>query len=226
MEGHFRKLNVAETSKMLEEIHRKRSALSFKFKDSPVFRAKAGTRGWGKSVLCTRPANLTDDRRSGAVTVQFTLDNEIYFFEGKVQANRRLLFLHLSSGIFQLIRRKVQRVPVPPNFPLFFMTKRIGERLIFVKGVIQDISAKGCRVALNTATPVVKVDDVIVGYLRINERKGPALAGKVRHRKSLKTGPYDQVFGVEFTLMVDKDSRALEKLMIDLRMEFFRSQME
>lgn len=219
----FRKLTTAETTQLLKDVHLKRATVIFKFDDTAPYKAKAAMKGWGKNILCARPSNLPDTHKEGVVTCNLPLAGEIYFFQARIKASRKELQVELENEVFQLVRRKEKRLRIPDGVEAFFMTKRIGDRLVFLKGVLQDISDGGCRVALNVSNPIVKFNDVIVGSLRVGSQRSVPVAGKVRHRKTMKSGKFDQVFGLEFTLVEESDKAKVEKVLEAVRREIFKS---
>lgn len=219
LETTFRKLTATETSQLLADVHSRRATVLFKFPDSGVFRAKAAAKGWGQSILAPRPATLADSRRDQVVTGNFQIDRELYFFSAKVRLQKRQIHLALTGELQKLIRRKQERFPVPEGVPLHMVTKRAGEKLVFLRGILQDLSMKGCKVAFLTYQSEIKSGEVLVGLLRYGSRKPISVAGFVRHVRRSDRGRYDQMFGMEFT-KVD-DLMRLQAWLVDLQREAF-----
>ncbi len=218
----FRKLTTVETTDLLAKLHQMRATIIFKFDDTSPFKAKAAIKGWGKNILCARPANLPDSHREGNVTCNLPLEGDIYFFQASLKANRRELRFDLQSGMYQLIRRKERRLRIPEGVEAYFMTKRISDRLVFLKGILIDFSEGGCRVGLNIATPVVKIDDVISGTLRIGTERNLSISGQVKHRRAPQTGKFEQVFGLQFKFNNDSEKKRLDSLEDAIRTEIFK----
>lgn len=215
----FRKLSAAETSQVLSDVHARRVTVLFKFPDSGVYRSKAVEKGWGQSILAPRPATLADSRRDQLVTGNFQLDRQMYFFSAKVRMQRRQVHLELTGELQKLVRRQLERYPVPEGMPLYVVTKRVGDRLIFLRGLLQDLSMRGCKVNLLTYHPNIKSGTPLTCLLRFANRKPITVVGTVRHTRRLEKGRYDQSFGIEFS-KVD-DLLRLQSWLVDLQREVF-----
>lgn len=215
----FAKVTAKGTSELISTLHERRLTVLFKFSDSGVYRLRAAEKGWGQNILAPRPANLGDSRKDQPVTGNFTVNGEVYFFNAKVRIQKKQIHLQLTGELHKLARRRQDRVPVGANVPLHLMTKRVDDRLLFLRGVLQDLSIKGCRVVLNTAQHAVKPGDVIVGVLRFGTRKPINVTGVVRHYKRLTKGRYEQMFGMEFTKC--DDLLRLQAWLTDLQREEF-----
>lgn len=215
----FKKLSAAETTKLLGQLHEVRGTVLFKFPDTGVYRLKTSDKGWGQNILAARPANLGDDRRDKIVTGNFLVAGQIYFFNAKVRIQKKQIHLALTGDLHKLARRKQDRFPVPESLPLHLLTKRVGDKILFVRGVLQDLSIKGARVALNTSQNVVKVGDPITGILRFASRKPIVVSGVIRHHKRVTKGRFDQIFGLEFSKV--EDLVRLQGWLVDLQREMF-----
>lgn len=218
---YFEKLTVGETTKLLADLHERRGTILFKFSDSGVFRVKAAAKGWGQSLLAARPATLADSRRDQVVTGNFLVKGQMYFFNAKVRLQKRQLHLQLTGELQKLARRKFDRFPVPESVPLHLVTKRVGDRLVFLRAVLQDLSSKGFRAALLTAQPDIKVGAVVTGLIRFGSRKPIVVTGTIRHQKRLSKGRFDQVFGIEFSKC--DDLLRLQGWIVDVQREAFAS---
>lgn len=217
----FKALEPAETGDMLRRIHDERMSVLFKFGTTGVLRAKASKRGWGRNIICARPANLPDGHKNKMTTVNVVIDGEIYFMQATAKYDKRQLHLQLQTEMHQLIRRKNQRFAVPPKTELYLLTKKINDRQLYLKGVVEDLSSGGCKVALNTATPEIANGDFVVGYFKLGRRKPYPIAGVVRHRKSHKTGRFEQSFGLQFEPMEATDARRYVQLLIEAQRSSF-----
>lgn len=219
MQPVFRKLSAAETSHLLSDVHSRRVTILFKFTDSGVYRTRAAAKGWGQSILVARPAALSDLRRDQVVTGNFQLDHQMYFFSAKVRMQRKQVHLQIVGELQKLVRRRLERYPVPEGISLYLVTKRIGDRLVFLRGVLQDLSMKGCKVQLLTSQPDVKSGVPMSALLRFGNRKPIAISGLIRHTRRLAKGRYDQSFGVEFSKV--EDLLRLQAWLVDLQREAF-----
>lgn len=217
----FKALEPAETGDMLRRIHDERMTVLFKFGTTAVLRAKASKRGWGRNIICARPANMPDGHKNQVTTVNVVIDGEIYFVRATAKYDKRQLHLQLQTELHQLVRRKNQRFAIPAKTELFLLTKKINDRQLYVKGVVQDLSSGGCRVALNTATPAIASGDFIVGYFKLGRRKPYPVAGVVRHRKSHVTGRFDQSFGFEYEPMELADAKRYAQLLLEAQRNTF-----
>lgn len=216
----YRKLNVTEKKGILQELHLRRGVVHFKFPDSGVLKCKAEEKGWGESILGTRPATLGDSRRDQVVTGNFQLDGEIYFFTAKVRIQKKLVHLEIVDTIHRLIRRKGSRIPVPASLALNLATKRVGDRIIFLRGPLQDISLKGCRVAFHGKEALPQKDEMMTGLLRFGARQPIEFSAVVRHQRKVPKSHYDYVIGLEFVMI--SDPTRFQTWLVDVHRELFR----
>jgi hypothetical protein len=217
----FQKISSLETTSLLALLHKHRVTVQFKMSDTGVYKAKAENKGWGQNILIRRPANLGQDRKDSEVTGNFTLDSQIYFFKAILRLQKKQIHLQLNGELNKLVRRRQDRVVVPERVPLHLMTKRIGDQLLFVRGGLQDISIKGCKVVLNTSEVKLKVGDILTGVLRFGQRKPISVTAVVRHHQKIKHIRYDQMFGVEYTKL--DDLLRLQAWIIDVQRENFNT---
>lgn len=220
--SNFVKLSAKDAGELIAALHEKRLTVLFKFADSGVYRLKAAEKGWGQNILAPRPANLGDSRKDQVVTGNFTIEGEVYFFNAKVRIQKKQIHLQLTGELHKLARRRQDRVPVPAEVPLHLVTKRVGDKLVFLRGILQDLSLKGCRIVLNTSQQIVRPGDTVTGFLRWGARRPISVTGVVRHHKRLNKGRFDQMFGMELTKC--DDLMRLQAWLVDLqREEFARS---
>lgn len=215
----FKKVSGIDSNRLLGLLHIRRGTVLFKFPDSGVYRVKAASKGWGQSIMSVRPPTLTDSRRDQVVTGNFLLDGQMYFFNAKVRLQKKQMHLQLTGDLQRLARRKLERFPVPETVALHFVSKRIGDKLMFLRGPVMDLSVKGCRVALITARPEIKVGAGLTALLRYDSRKPITVHGNVRHQRRPSKGRYDQIFGVEFSKC--DDLIRLQGWLVDLQRELF-----
>lgn len=217
----FERLQPHETNELLRVIHEGRKTVLFKFDATTVFKAKAVKRGWGRHIICARPANLGNEHKNKMTTVNIVLNGNIYFLRATAKYDRRQLHLQLQTEMHRLVRRKSTRHGIPEGREIFLMTKKINERMTFIKGVVQDLSEHGARIALNTAVPEIAKGDFIVGYFKFARRKPYPIAGLVRHRRSVPGGRFEQVFGLEFEPFAAADEKRYRQLLLEVQRDSF-----
>lgn len=218
----FKAISGADIGKLLVTLHEQRADVLFKFENSAsVFRVKPEAKSWGQTILAPRPTRLDSVRKDQVVTGNFTLSNEVYFFKARVRMQRTHLHLEIIDSIQQLIRRATTRYKVPPTMSMTMYSKRFGESLIFLRGDVLDISAKGCMISLNTAESTLKVGDIVVADLRFGSRKSLGIQGVIRHLRKSPKNKLEHVFGMEFTSC--EDFRRLQTWILDVQRELFRT---
>lgn len=215
----FRKLNASEKKGILAELHERRETVLFKFPDSGVLRMRAEGRAWGESILGNRPATLGDSRRDQIVTGNFRLDGEFYFFTAKVRIQKKIVHLEIQDSIQKLVRRKNSRIKVPPAMALNLTTKRIGDRITFLRGPLQDVSLKGCRVAFHGKEVMPQKDEVVAGVLRFGSRLPIEFSAVVRHNRKVQKSHYDYIVGLEFVILSDVER--FQSWLVDIHREIF-----
>ncbi|MBX3040146.1 MAG: PilZ domain-containing protein [Bdellovibrionaceae bacterium] len=215
----FRKLNATEKKGILQELHHRRAGVVFKFPDSGVLRMKAEGRGWGDSILGSRPATLGDSRKDQMVTGNFQMDGEFYFFTAKVRIQKRLVHLEISEPIHRLIRRKNSRIKVPASLAMNISTKRVGDRISFLRGPLQDISLRGCRVAFHGAEGIPKKDEIVAGLLRFGSRQALEFSAVVRYSRRMARSHYDHIVGLEFLTV--SDANRYQAWLVDVHREIY-----
>lgn len=217
----FKKLSKEESADLLRRIHEDRCVVFFKFPSSPVYKTKAGGRNWGHSILCARPANLVDDHKGKEGTINVVAGGQIYFIRARAKYDRRKLHLELQTEIHQLVRRKNRRLRIPEGREASFITKSVVGKTLFLKGVVQDISLQGCRLALNVSQPALKSGDVLIGHLKVGRRRTQLVTGTVRHHRKMQTGRYDQIFGLQFTSFDGDSEMKVGEMLVDLQRDNF-----
>ncbi|MBX2987264.1 MAG: PilZ domain-containing protein [Bdellovibrionaceae bacterium] len=219
MTENFRKLSVTAANALLEEVHKRGIVVLFKFPDSGVLRLRAAGKAWGQAVLGARPATLGDSRKDQLATANFSIDGEFYFFNAKVRIQKRFVHLELQEGLHRLVRRRNNRLKVPASAALNLITKRVGDRLAFLRGPLQDISLKGCRVSFHQEQGGLKVGDTLTGDLRFGSRQPIPITAVVRHHRKLARGHYDYTVGLEFNQV--GDLTRFQTWLVDLHREIY-----
>lgn len=215
----FRKLNPSEKKGILREVHQRRISISFKFPDSGVLRMKPSEQGWGDSIIGARPATLGESRKGQTVTGQFQVNGEFYFFSAKVRILRQVVHLDLLEGIHKLIRRRNLRIHVPASMALNMLTKRVGARLSFLRGPVQDISMKGIRIAFHGTEGIPQKEDIVAGTLKFGVRQPLELVGIVRHSRRVSKSHFDYIVGIE--IMECSDDLRYQSWLVEIHREVY-----
>lgn len=218
--GPFKVMTTAEGKKILQDLHKKQGLVLFKFPDTGVHRMKVEIKGWGQNILGSRPATIGESRKDQIVTGSFTLNDDLYFFQAKVRLQKRLLHLEiLPGGLSLLARRGARRVRVPASLEVDLVTKRIGDRLVFLRGPVQDISLRGFRVGFLGTVVSIKSGDAMTGTLRYGHRKPLVVSATVRHHSQKSTGRFGNVVGFEFTKF--EEPARFQNWLVDLYREIY-----
>lgn len=217
----FQKVETKEAAQLLKAIHEFQVPVLFKFPETRVFHSQALPRAWGRTILCARPDKLSEVPKDRPITGNVVLHDEIFFFQAKVRMDRKVVSLHLTSDFFQLARRRVKRVRIPSWLEVTFVTRKVGGRLVFLKGVVQDISLQGLRVALLSAEPAIRFHEELEGHLRFGTLKPLSIEGKVRHRRFQRTQKFEQIIGLETPTPDPAAKLRIESLILEIQREIF-----
>lgn len=219
--GPFQKIDSKEAAQLLRAIHEFQVPVFFKFPESLVYRCQAEPKAWGKAIICERPANLPAAPKDRVITGNVLLHDEIFFFQAKVKLDRKTVTLHLTSDFFQLARRRIKRLRVPAWVELAFVSRKVGGKLVFLRGAVQDISLRGLKVGLLSATPAIRFHEEIEGHLRYGNMKPIEFSGKVRHRRFQRTSKYEQLIGLEMPDPSPAEKMRIEQLILEIQREVF-----
>lgn len=215
----FKPVSAADSKRVIKSLHERGGPVAFKFPDSGVFKLRAEPRAWGENIMGRRPVTLGDGRRDEIAVANFVSDNEIYFFTAKVRLQKKVVHLEVIGELSRLARRSTRRLVVPASVGVALVTKRIGDRLVFLRGPVQDISAKGCRVSFHGETLPGREGQELAAVLRYGQRKPLEIRAIIRHKRKPKSSRYDQSLGLQFSGI--EDGARFQTWLIDLHREVF-----
>ncbi|MEK6774620.1 MAG: PilZ domain-containing protein [Bdellovibrionota bacterium] len=218
---NFKKLSVTEKKDLIEEIYEKDLTLHFKFENSTVYKVKL-IRGRKSSLLTfRRPANLEGVFHRRMATIIIPIGEERYFFSSKTLIDSKSVHFNMENDFFHLRRRKVRRITIPSVYPVFLMIKKVHGTSSFLKAVVLDLSDGGMKVGLNSKQPLIKINQEIVGTLRIGTRRGIEVRTRVRHHKKEEQASLMQVFGLEITEISDYSKAMYSNQLLDFQRDLF-----
>ncbi len=217
----FKPLRPEEKQRLISQAQAFEASVYFKFPDSPVFKTQALPSGSKKLISCPRPTKLAINQSNKPVTLNFVINSEIYFLVTVINIDQRKIHFNIDTDIFHLVRRKNRRLKIPHDYEAHWMIKRLGGQMAFLRGILTDISDGGCRVALNTELPLVRVDQAIEGTLRIGSRLPIDVQGKVIYHKLHVRKEHKQIFGIQYTDLAPTAEKRINATMLDLERELF-----
>lgn len=220
---NFRRVSAEEADSLLEALHETGSTVLLKFPDSGVLRLKTELAPRPMdAILGVRPATLGEARRGQLATGNFSLGRQFFFFSAKVDVQKKHVILEIVDGLHRLVRVRSGRLKLPANMAVNLVTQRLGSKTLILHGPLQDVSEKGCKVALHAEGLSLSPGDRVSGALRFGARLPLKVSGTVRYHRRLSRGHYNQILGVEF-LELEDDER-FQKWLIDLQREVYARQ--
>ena len=226
MEG-MKVLTADQKLRLATEVQIFEASVYFKFLQSPVFKTHALLSSPGKKIMtCQRPKELAISHSGKTATINFVINSEIYFLVAVIGIDAKKIEFSIDSDVFHLSRRKNRRVRLPKGYEASWMIKRLGGQMAFLRGIMIDISELGCKLALNTDTPLVQVDQEVEGTLKITSRLPIDVHGMVRYHKLHVRKEHKQIFGIQFTHLTDTAQKRIKATVLDLEREFFLQVLE
>lgn len=220
MVENFKKLLPEDRENVLQRALKENAVFVFKSPQKPI-KAKICSLKRPNYITCVRPTDIVSLRTREDIIVVLVLEEERYFFktfafvdEGELHFKRKVDFYHL-------VRRKNKRFRFPANYEATFMIKRLNGALSFLRGIMSDFSDIGCRVSLITDLPKIKVDDEVIGNLKIGGNRSVEVTAVVKHHEYLKSGKVKQTFGLKFVFSTTHSKNMVKSLFIDIQRELF-----
>ncbi|MCB0369190.1 MAG: PilZ domain-containing protein [Bdellovibrionales bacterium] len=218
---NFKKISEATKEKILQYTLINKTVIVFKYSGSKIIRARIENLNRKYYITCRRPKDLVSLRTKEQATAVIPYQEERYFFKSFLHIEGNSLFFRRDSEMFHLKRRKNKRLKIPTNYPAMLMIKKQNHNLTFLRATIHDFSDLGCKVTLNTESPAFKKGDLIIGTLRIGNKKGVEINAEVKHHFRSKKGKNKQTFGLQFIKLSAYQESYIKSLFLDLQREIF-----
>ena len=218
----FKKLSQKEKLKIFNLFEKIPSEIVFKFEGSRVYKTRLIHHDTGIFFICKRISLFSSFFASHEATISFTIQNEKFFFKGKVHERKDKLWMELSGDLFLLQRRKTKRLFIPSSYSNTIRILSINGRKTFLDGRVIDFSHKGSQVELPQQIPQLKSGNQLMVSLRIGHRKGIEFEAIVRHHKNVtRNSMGSQIFGLEFANLDILKEERLQTIFDDIYRELF-----
>ena len=211
-----------ERMKLFEDLARAKAEVLCKGKEDAVIRLRSQNLNYAEGYLDCTVEKGTPVKDAEEVLGHFFLGSEKYYFQATVSLMKNRVHLVLSENVFHLQRRQNYRVRIPENYKAHFNIVKVNGTNLPIPGQIADLSGGGCRVLYMLTSPLMKLDDTVVGSLAIGKRDPIELTGVVRHIKIDSVNSSLQNFGIEFTSLTPIIENRLFALTMDLYKEIFK----
>lgn len=152
----------------------------------------------------------------------FFIGGEKYYFQARAQVAANMIVIGIPLELYHLQRRQNYRVRLPEIYPAFYNIVQINSIPQQISGRLADMSSQGCRVVYRMDTPLLKINDKVVGELVINNRAPIEVKGIVRHIKVHEGNKVSQTFGIEFSPLSSILESKLFAITMELHKELFR----
>jgi hypothetical protein len=217
----FKKVSEETKEKILQYALINKTQIVFKYSDTRVIKTRIENLSRKYYITCKRPKDLLTLKTKEEAIAVIPYEDERYFFKSflHIEGNN-LLFLR-DSEFYHLKRRQNKRLKVPSNYPASFMIKKQNHNLTFLKAVIIDFSDTGCKVSLNTETPIFKKGDEVIGTIRLGNKNGVEVHAEVKHHYRTEKGKFKQTFGVKFVKLSNYQESYIKTLFQELQREIF-----
>lgn len=217
----FKKISDEMKEKILQYAMANKTQVVFKYSDSKVIKARIDNLNRKYYITCKRPKDLLSLKTKEEAIAVVPYEDERYFFRSFLHIEGNYLLFLRDSVFYHLKRRQNKRLKVPANYPASFMIKKQNHNLTFLKAVIIDFSDTGCKVSLNTDTPVFKKGDEIIGTIRMGNKSGVEIHAELKHHYRNEKGKYKQTFGVKFVKLSSYQESYIKTLFQELQREIF-----
>lgn len=217
----FKKISEEAKEKVLQYALLNKTQLVFKYSDTKVIRARIDNLNRKYYITCKRPKDLITLKTKEEAIAILPYGEERYFFKSFLHIEGNYLLFRRDSDMYHLKRRQNKRLKIPASFPASLMIKKQNHNLTFLKAVILDFSDTGCKVALNTESPIFKKGDELIGTLRVGNKNGVEVHGELKHHFRSEKGKFKQTFGLKFVKLSSYQESYVKTLFLDLQRELF-----
>lgn len=221
MTDNFKKLSDEHKERILQYSLLNKTQIVFKYSDTKVIRARIDNLNRKYYITCKRPKDLIALKTKEEAIAVLPYEDERYFFKSFLHIEGNYLLFRRDAVMYQLKRRRNKRLKIPSSYPASFMIKKQNHNLTFLKAVIIDFSDSGCKVSLNTETPVFQKGDEVLGSIRIGDKNGVEVHGEVKHHYKSESGKYKQTFGLKFVKLSNYQESYLKTLFLDIQRLIF-----
>lgn len=216
--------NPAERSKLFYDLASSKVEILCKGQEDQIFKLKAeGFNSTSGFLECRSDDGKVPFKKQEDIIGYFFLGSEKYYFRALVHIIQNKMQLLINENVFQLQRRQNYRVRIPASYKAYFNIIDVNGASQSIPGKLADLSGGGCRVIYNMKSPLMKIDDSVVGTLFIGSRDPIDISGVVRHIKIDAPANTIQTFGIEFTKMTPIIENRLVSLTMDLYKEIFKN---
>lgn len=172
---------------------------------------------------------VTEGRLEGNDTIQeeghivnFSIGDERYFFQTKIQMRTDDVLLETKVDLYHLQRRKTIRMDIPEEMKATCSIINLNHFSCLHICNILDYSAGGLRLEYQAGKPGFKAKDQMVCLLKLGHRKPFEMEAEIKHCFDPAQNKGDQVFGIEFKNVSKITHNKLIALQLDLQSEIFR----
>ena len=215
----FSKLSEQQRKTMFDKLAKARGLIYCKTGKDVMIKLKVYRFEKNQMLVCERVENFQAPSQDEKLVMSFSLENEKYFFQARLQSTEDEKFWEISgdTDLFKLQRRDSFRIRIPNSIKTSAILKNTDTKQAFANGTIGDLSSGGCKVHLPGIFPVVPGQ--IVQFEMVIGRRPPfTVLGEIRHIKKISEPKPEQVLGVMF-----KDMTALlESKLFTITMELHR----
>ncbi len=215
----FKQVTEELKEKILHFALLNKTMIVFKYADSKVIRTHIESLSRKYYITCKRPKELITLRTKEEAMAVLPYAEERYFFKSYLLVEGNYLLFKRDSEFYHLKRRRNRRIKIPSSYLAFLMIKKQNFNLTFLKAVLLDFSESGCKVALNTDTPLFKKGDELIGTLRIGTKNGVEVNAELMHCFRSEKGKFKQTFGLRFIKTSHYQESYLKTLYSELQSE-------
>lgn len=161
-------------------------------------------------------------KSSELAIVSVNLEEDKFFFCGLRTIAGKSIYIDIQGDMFYLQRRQSARLDLPEDYVRVCRILDYNGKVLPFDCDVVDISSGGCRLALTSMEPVIKVDSVVKLKITLGYRSPFEVKGEVRHVKKIKNySDLPQVLGIRF---IDYDPSFEAKILnmyMDIQREVF-----
>lgn len=214
----FKRVHLTERKKLFQMLAKQKLALVIKGEFEGLISLIAFRVDANSSLYCATVLEDSPLKKGQSVIVNFAIKNERYFFLTIVGFEDEVPFLKIDVDLFQLQRRKNMRFAVPAYYNATVSIIELNGKSLFIESRVLDIGAGGCRVLIEKAEPIFKMDDKLIIVLHMGHRRPLQFQIEVRF---VKMDEAKQVMGLQY---LGRDSTMENKLltmMTDFQRELY-----